>query len=351
MPDPREVARLRLAAQRLVGPGWPTAAEAVRGLVAVQAQDHPGSLCSVALRSAARSRADVLSAMHAGEVVRSWPLRGTLHLVAAEDLGWMLETLAPRVLSGSVKRRDQLGLDERTLERGRELAVEVTDGRSGLSRADLFAYWDRHGLRTSGQRGYHLLGYLAQTGTLCFGPVRDHEPLVVLVDQWVAPRRLLDREEALAELAWRYFRGHGPATVRDLMRWAFLTAADARAATAAVRSRLVALEADGGELLMDPLTPDRLDSVRDRAQGVLLLPGFDEVVLGYADRSATVPTEFADRIVPGGNGVFRPTVVRDGRVVGTWRRTRAGQPVEATAFTSFTAADAEGIAAASASLP
>jgi hypothetical protein len=349
--DPHEVALLRLVAQRLVGPGWPRAADAVRGLCAVQAQDSAGSLCSVALRIPERSQAAVLAAMDAGAIVRSWPMRGTLHLVAAEDLGWMLETLTQRVLRGSVTRRSQLGLDEATLEHGRELASAALDGGRELTRADLFAYWDDHGLSTSGQRGYHLLGYLAQTGTVCFGPVRGREPLVVLVDHWVTEPRRLGRDEALAELAWRYFCGHGPASVKDLMRWAFLTAADARVATDAVRSRLVALDVDGTELLMDPQTPGRLEPVREQARRVLLLPGFDEMVLGYADRSATVPTEYADRIVPGGNGMFRPTVISDGRAVGTWRRTRAGQPVDATAFASFTPAEVEGIAAASAELP
>jgi hypothetical protein len=88
--------------------------------------------------------------------------------------------------------------------------------------------------------------------------------------------------------------------------------------------RLTARDVDGVPHWMDPETPDRLAACRDDAERVLLLPGFDELVLGYADRTCTVPAEFADRLVPGANGVFRPTVVHGGRAVGTWRATGRG---------------------------
>ena len=99
---------------------------------------------------------------------------------------------------------------------------------------------------------------------------------------------------------------------------------DARAGLAQVRDRLAAVDVEGAEHLMDPTTPDRLAAARDEADGVLLLPGFDEFVLGYGDRTAVVPAEHAHRIVPGGNGMFRSTVVHRGQVVGTWKWTGRG---------------------------
>src|SRR3954465_10593389 len=123
MTTPHEVALLRLVAQRIAGPPWPTAAETVRWLTAVQAQDYPGALTSVALRTEGATRTGVEAALDAGEVVRSWPMRSTLHLVAAEDLGWLLELCGPRVLAGAAKRRGGLGLTEADTERARELAV------------------------------------------------------------------------------------------------------------------------------------------------------------------------------------------------------------------------------------
>jgi hypothetical protein len=202
----------------------------------------------------------------------------------------------------------------------------------------LFGVWDAAGLSTAGQRGAHLLGFLAMTGTLVFGPTGSNgEQLLVLVDEWIPTPRRLSHEQALGELARRYFRSHGPATVADLARWAKLVAADVRAGVALARPSLACIEVEGTENLMDPATPDVLAEARDEAVGTLLLPGFDELLLGYGDRRAPLDPEYAERIVPGGNGMFRPTVVSAGRVVGTWTRTGRGerQRVEATPFTAF----------------
>lgn len=350
---PQDIALLRLVAQRIANPEAWTVADAVRWLTAVQAQDLNGALTSVALRTVSATRLAVEAALNAGEIVKSWPMRGTLHLVAAEDLPWMLPLTAPRVVTGTGARRTQLGLDVPSLELAWKLAVEALRGGNQLRREELLAAWERGGLSTAGQRGYHLLAHLAQTGVLCFGPMRGGEQLVVLVDEWIREPRRLDREEALGELAWRYFRSHGPATVQDFARWTYLVAADVRAGLAVARPRLERLEIDGVEYLLDPQTAELLAGCRRRAKGVFLLPGFDEFILGYADRRAVLPAEFADLIVPGGNGVFRPTVVCDGQVVGVWKHEGKGakRTVAATPFVAFTDKVAGAIAKVYAGLP
>lgn len=353
MTTPRDLALLRLVAQRVAGPPPADAAEAVRLLTCVQGQDLPGALTSVALRTAERTRAGVEAALDAGQVVRSWPMRSTLHLVPAEDLHWLLELCGPRVLAGAARRRAVLGITEADTERARELVTAALTGGQRCGRTELLAAVADGGVAVTGQRGYHLLWYLAQTGTLCLGPMVGGEQAFVLLDEWVTRPRRLDRDAALAELALRYLRGHGPATVADLARWAGLTVRDVRAGVAAVRDRLVTVEVDGAEHLMAPETADLLAAHRAEAAGLFLLPGFDEFVLGYADRSCAVPPEFADRIVPGGNGVFRPTVVHGGRVLGTWARQGRGarRTVVATPFTTFPDEVAAAIPAAAAALP
>jgi len=211
-----ELSLLRMAAQRLVGPPAGTPAEAVRWLTCVQAQDLPGALLSVALRSPG-GRTAVTAALDAGEVVRSWPMRGTLHLTAAEDLPWPLDLLGVRVLAGAATRRAALEITAADVERARELAVASLHGGRRLRRAGLLAAIAAGGVSTAGQRGYHLLWYLAQTGTLVLGPTEDGDQQFVLLDEWVPTPRRLDREEALGELALRFFRSHGPATVKDLV--------------------------------------------------------------------------------------------------------------------------------------
>jgi hypothetical protein len=333
-----EIGLLRLAAQGVAGPGGGGPVDVVRRLGALQGQDFPGAVTSIALRTAERRRKDVEAALDDGGIVRSWPMRGTLHVLAAEDLHWMLELLGARAMAGLAGRRDRLGLVEADVERARELVIAALSVAGRMRRTDLLAAIDDGGVATTGQRGYHLLWYLAQTGTLCLGPTDGAgEQLFVLLDEWVRSPRRLDGDEALGELARRFFRGHGPATVQDLARWAGITLRDARAGLAVARPELAALDVDGAEHLMDPATPDRLAACRDEAAGLFLLPGFDEFVLGYGDRRAILDPEFAGHIVPGNNGMFRPTVVHGGRVVGTWQWTGRGakRTVTATPFTAF----------------
>jgi hypothetical protein len=339
MTSPREVALLRLAAQRVVGPRFDSPVDAVRWLTAMQAQNYAGALTSVALRSRSRARADVEAALDAGDVVRSWPMRGTLHLVAAEDLQWMLRLLAPRVVSASRGRRSGLGLTEAQLEQAREVTVAALSAAGRMRRADLFAAWNRAGLATTGQRGVHILGFLAMTGTVVLGPTRGNEQLLVLTETWIRQPRHLERDEALGELALRYFRSHGPATSADLKRWGNLVAADVRVGLDVARPQLRSLHVGGTEHLMDPETPTVLQAARAEAMGVHLLPGFDEYVLGYGDRGAQLDPAHAQLVVPGGNGMFKSTVVSEGQIVGTWGKSGRGvsQTIEATPFTSFTA--------------
>jgi Winged helix DNA-binding domain len=328
-----ELSLLRMAAQWLIGPRAATPTEAVRRLTAVQAQDLPGALTSVALRTQQGTRAGVTAALDSGEVVRSWPMRGTLHLTAAEDLPWMLALLGPRVLAGAAGRRATVGLTDADVARGRELALAALTGGRRLGRAELIATLAAGGVPTEGQRGYHLLWWLAQSGVTCLGPTSDGDQQFVLLDEWVPAPRRLEREEALGELVLRFFTSHGPATVKDLVRWAGVLVRDVKVGLAIAAPQLERLVVAGTEHWMDPATPDRLAAARAEAEGVHLLPGFDELVLGYADRSCTVPAEFADRIVPGSNGMFRATVVQAGTVVGVWRAGRRnGRPIELEPF-------------------
>lgn len=349
----REVALLRLAAQRLVGEPEPGPVAAVRRLLAAQGQDLPGVLTSVALRTRSRSRQEVTVALDGGELVRSWPVRGTLHLVAADDLPWLRELAAGRAVGGSRARRAALGLDNGQLERAREIAEGALAGGAPLSREELFAAWDAGGVPPDGQRGVHLLRHLAMTGTLVLGPLRGAAQLVVPADGWLPRTPPRDRDEALGELAGRFFAGHGPATVQDLARWSGLTLTDCRRGAALARPGLASLDVDGTEHLLDPETPGRLAAARRQAEGVLLLPGFDELVLGYGDRRAVLDPEREQDVCPGGNGMFRPTVVVAGHVVGTWRRgtRRADPPVVAEPFAPLDPDVAEAVQRCAAALP
>ena len=323
-PDRRRLTALRMAAQRIGASEFTTPGDAVRWMLALQGQDYAGVRWSVGLRFVDATEAAVAAALDAGEIVRSWPMRGTLHLVAAEDLGWMLQLTARRMTVSAARRRASLGITETVIERARVIATDALTGRRVLTRDALLKTIDAAGVSTGGQRGYHLLWYLAQTGTLVLGPTEGRQQTFALLDDWVPIPRRLAPDEALGELALRYVRSHGPATDRDLARWSGLTLGDVRRGLAISGRTLTTLDLGGTTYHVAPETL----SVAAPPARVYLLPGFDEYLLGYGDRTAALAPEHSEAIVPGGNGMFKPTIVVDGEVVGTWgRRVTAGEVV------------------------
>ncbi|WP_411698486.1 winged helix DNA-binding domain-containing protein [Conyzicola sp.] len=345
----RDIALLRLGTQRVSRAAVADAspADTVRHLLAMQAQDFAGAKWSVGVRTPGSTDAAIEAALAAGEIVRSWPMRGTLHFVPPADLGWMLSLTSARTIRSAAGRHRQLELVEADFERARDIAVAELHGGRALSRADLLERFETGGISVAGQRGVHLIARLALWGVLVFGPLRAGEAgkanqqTFVLLDEWVTAPRTLERDEALGEFALRYFTGHGPATVRDFAWWSSLTLGDARAGLAIARDRLDELDLGGTQYFVP----------RDAAAAtseVLALPGFDEYLLGYQDRGAVLAQEHSELIVPGKNGMFMPTIVVGGEVVGTWRRTITAKgvtvepqpfdPLSATSLRRFEAA-------------
>jgi hypothetical protein len=323
-----DILRLRLASQ-LLTPGALPVAEVIRHLLAMQAQDFGQALWAIGTRAEC-SRDEVLAALASGEVVRSAPFRGTLMFVASDDLGWMLDLTAERTIASAATRLRVLELDARTLERAKDVAIGALDGGRNLQREGFFAELERAGISTTGQRGYNLIWWLAQKQVICWGPPAGTQQALVLFDEWLPDARRLELDEALAELARRYFSGHGPATLKDFAWWAKITLTDARAGIAS--SELETIELDGSTYYVAG-TDYTAGTELAPAKMVLALPGFDEYLLGYSERSLLLSDDYFRRIVPGGNGMFMPMIVVDGRIVGTWKRmTRAAGTTVAEEF-------------------
>lgn len=319
--------RLRLVSQRLLPSGEPpaTPADVVRWMTAMQAQDLQAALWAVGVRLPGSTVDGVRAALDSGAVVRSWPMRGTLHLVAPEDLRWMLDLTAERLTRGIAARHRDLGIAWADVEVCGDVALARIAAGGPVSRAELFKAFEAAGQPTAGQRGIHLLGTLCRHGWLVQGPLAGNQQLLVAFDEWIPESRRLDRADAVAEWLLRYFRGHGPATLRDFAWWTQIPLTEVRAALDRIRDGLVELELNGTGYWMSPETAALLEAGVPGARSVLLLPGFDEFVLGYTDRSLVLAPGHAEKIVPGGNGVFKKTVVAAGRVVGTWAKEGTGR--------------------------
>jgi hypothetical protein len=208
----------------------------------------------------------------------------------------------------------------------------------------MYEVLERARISTEGQRGYHVLWRMAQEGLLCFGPVQGKQQTFVLLEEWVPAARALERDEALAELARRYFTGHGPATLQDFVWWSGMKISDARAGLKLAASQLAQETVDGQVYWM----PRDMPAVHPVSPTAYLLPGFDEYMLGYTDRSAALHPRHHPQIHPGGNGMFSSTLVIDGQVVGTWKRTLKKKAVIITAspFTPLSRAEKRAVTAA-----
>ncbi len=315
------IAARRLHRQGIGAPLEGDPAATVRHLLAVQAQDYYGSLWAVGLRTAGAREADIEQAIAERRIVRTWPMRGTLHLVAPEDARWMLSLMASRALDRDRARQErEFGLDARTTGRCAEVVTRLLEGGKRMTRGALYEALAGHRIDTEGQRGLHILGRLAHEGLICQGPRDGKQPTFVLLEEWVPPARPRDRDDALAELARRYFSGHGPATVQDLAWWSGLTLRDAQAAVELAKPALSLHESEGARYWFvesaEPSAP--------AGPAVHLLPPFDEYLVGYKDRGAALDAAH-NRQVIGINGLVSPSVVVDGRVSALWKRTLGRQ--------------------------
>ncbi|WP_314323099.1 winged helix DNA-binding domain-containing protein [Paenarthrobacter ilicis] len=346
---PRHMGRLRLVSQGLLGGGFPGIPGAVRWMTAMQAQDLGMALWAVGQRVPGTAASDVRAALDAGTVVRSWPMRGTLHLVAPEDLRWILALTSPRLQRTLTGRHRELSITADDISHCRDLAVKAchglhaqrgTEGLPGASREELFQAFEEAGQATGAQRGIHLLACLCQEASLVQGPMAASavltagrragvQQLFVPFDEWIPTSRDLGREEGIAELLFRYFRSHGPATIKDFCWWSQIPLKEARAAFATVQDALVELPFGGTSYWLSPEVADMLDGGLPGSRSLLALPGFDEYLLGYQDRSLVLAPEYAGLVVPGNNGVFKRIIVAGGEVVGTWARTGSGKAIAA----------------------
>lgn len=319
------VRRLRLRAQRLVSRETGVA-ETVRALCGVQAQDAAAAALAVRVRCPGAVAADVSRALEQERsIVRTWCMRGTLHLLAAQDTGWLLPLLGPLFIRSNRGRRLELGLDDDTAERGVRLLRDALAAHGSLTRAEIVEQLARRGLTLAGQARPHLLGLAAAQGVICYGPARGREPTYVLLEQWIKPGHALPAPKASAELAGRYLAAYAPAAPQDFAGWSGLSLAAARSAWQQTADQLLEVRIGESPAWMLRAQAAWLDDPAPAGPVVRLLPAFDTLWLGYRSRAVMLAPEHARRIVPGG-GVLHPALLVDGKAAGTWRirRRRAG---------------------------
>jgi hypothetical protein len=267
------------------------------------------------------TRAGVLAAETSGELVTTWLMRGTMHLVRREDVGWLHALTAPRLETASRRRLGQEGVTEDQADRAVGIIVAALADEGPLSRRQLAERIARHGIRTEGQALVHLIVRAALRGQVVLAA--DHRggraPLLA-ADVLGAPldRDAVDRDAALAELARRWLAARSPAGEADLARWSGLPLGDVRRGLRAIGGEL---DAESGGLVAlrgahrapPPPTPTRV------------LGAFDELLLGWRELGFLLPPEHRAEVITNGGGLVRPAIVADGAVRASWRARRTAR--------------------------
>jgi hypothetical protein len=293
---------------------------------------------SSATDAASALSASVTQSITGGALIRTWAFRGTLHFVAAADVGWLTALLAPTIIAGNERRYRQLGLDAADFIKSNRMIEKVLGEERPLPRSQIAAALEAAGLSAAGQRLPYLLQRAALDGLICLGQPEGRESTYTLLTGQVLSGRTLTGEEALAELTQRYFASHGPATAADFIWWSGLPATDARRGIAAVQSSLSQIQEDGpGFWTVETALP------AISSPTACCLPPFDEYLLGYKDRSAVLHSDHVKKVNAGG-GVPKPTIILDGKVIGVWQRTTKKRVLQVSSDLFGPLSEAEGTA-------
>ena len=339
-----DLARQRLYRQQIAKTAFKKPGQVVAWLVAVQAQDYLGALWAIGLRMQNSSEQVIEQAIADKTIVRTWFMRGTLHFVPGNDIRWMIQLMAPRMrrIVGNVSRYQRLELDETILAKSNTVIAKALEGGRQLTRSELAVALGRAGIASSGVRLSLILQRAQADGLVCYGPRHGKQFAFALLDEWVPPAKAMEREDALAEFAGRYFRSHGPATLQDFVWWSGLTTTDARASLEMVRSQLVEETFGGNTYWFSECMP----VAKEMSLTAYLLPNYDEYVVGYGERRAVMDARHTKKISLWNSIVLSPTIVINGRVVGTWKRTlnKNSVVIESKPFTPLTKAENRAIA-------
>lgn len=307
----------RLHNQHLSRPAFETPAEVVQWLGAVQAQDYAAAKWAVGLRMKGGSDAALDQALADGSIIRTHVMRPTWHFVTPADVRWMLELTARHIHAAMAYYFRRLGLDAAVFKRSNLALAKALEGGKQLTRLELVSVLKQRGIQTDSLVFLHILLHAEIDMIICSGGRRGTQFTYALLDERAPHARRMKRDEALAELARRYFTGHGPATVQDFAWWAGLTVAEAKSGTELARPGIINEEADGQTYWFAASAPP----VKAIPRTAWLLPNYDEYMVGYSDRTVIIDPEHSKKLDGFATALLNNSLVINGRIVGTWKRT------------------------------
>jgi len=336
--QPPDIRHIRLAQQHLSTPTLTSPVEVVRSLVAVQAQDYPGAKWGIGQRMLNATDDLIEQAINDGLILRLHVMRPTWHFVVADDIRWLVMLTAPRVNAVSSHYYRKAELDEATFRRTNKILIKTLQGGKQLTRDELREAVKRGGVEPGDSiRFGHIMHRSELDGIVCSGTRKGNKFTYALLDERVPVSRIVETDEALAELTLRYFTSRGPATLHDFVWWSGLTAGLARRSIDILGDQLRSEEVEGKTYWLPPSSEVKPQPPGRKAH---LLPSYDEYFIAYKDRSAAMPVGIDQKGMASRVAFDAPLIV-DGQVVGSWKRVLAKEVVttRVTPFLSLPKSD------------
>ena len=311
-----DIAKIRLISQQIAGTKFKTVKDIVAWMGAMQAQDYAMVKWAIGVRLPNITDQVVETAIDNGEIIRTHLLRPTWHLVSADDIYWMLALTAPQIKASLKSRHKELALSEAIFAKSNTIIEKALRGGKHLIREELMAALGKAKIATDDNRSSHLLLRAELDGIACSGATKVGKQTYALLEARVPKTKPLTKEEALAKLAKKYFTSHCPATLQDFVWWSGLSVGEASHALEMVKSDFISETIASQTYWL----ADSFSIPKTGKESVYLLPAFDEFIISYKDRSASLPLENHNKTISN-NGIFRPVIVVNGQVIGIWKRT------------------------------
>lgn len=313
--DFKTISQIRLICQQIAGTNFITPREIVGWMGAMQAQDYSMAKWAISVRLPAATDSIIENAFNKGEILRTHVLRPTWHFVSADDIYWMLELTAPHMNRAMKGRHKALGLDEKIFAKSNSIIHAALEKGKHLTRPEIMSELQKNKIETHDLKSIHLMYHAELNGIVCNGIMRGKEHTYALLEKRVKKTKSITREEALAKLAERYFTSHGPATLEDFTWWSGLNVTESRQALEMVEKNFVAETFKSKTYLFT----NSFAVPKRNKLSFHLLPAFDEYIISYKDRSAAIQMEHQPKAFSS-NGIFWPTIIINGKVVGLWKR-------------------------------
>lgn len=315
----------RLFHQLLDTKTWYTPQQVVEHLLCMQAQDRNQHLWAIASRAWC-SKEDIIKEYNNGTIVRTWTQRGTIHVISSEDVKRMTQLCATKTLSSFTKRKEYLGINDNQYDRALHCVEEYLSSGPKL-RKDIWLYLAECWIPITSGLLYNILCFAGSSGLIVQWPIINDEQAFVLTSQRIKQSKQYDEQAFIKQLCLRYFSSHGPATIEDLQRWSGLGKTIIKKGISECGDDLQSFEYEEKTYYNNAFNNSNNTAWYD---SIHFLAWFDERLLWYKNRSATVHNDHLNKIDISRNGVFKPTIMINGITIGIWTIKHKSKVTEVT---------------------